>query len=165
MSLKKSEKMLVGALACVASIYLFDMFVLSSDEEEVPKKGKKIERIEKKSTSPIADAKKNFDSFFNPDLKKVLIEQKVDPSLLSEWQRDPFIGAFTPDILDSMQQKDVGAFILTAISWRDNVAYVIIDDDVYKLGESKNGIHVLNVSDDEVTVSFEGKKSILKLDI
>ncbi len=163
MALKKKEKLLLSVLIIIGSYYVIDTFVLSDDKKGVTKKGKKIERVEKNLPNKLKDAKADFEKFFNPDIRRVLIEQEMDPKLLSQWQRDPFLGAFTSDILDSMQQKDPDFFVLKGISWRGNIATVIINDEIYKKGETKNGVRVLSVYKDKVEMSFEGKKTTLKL--
>ena len=163
MALKKNEKILLGVLIIIGSYYVIDTFVLSDDKKVVTEKGKKIERVDKILPKQLKDAKADFENFFNPDIQRVLIEQEMDPKLLSQWQRDPFIGAFTTAILDSMQQKEPDFFVLKGISWRDNIATVIINDEIYKKGETKNGIRILSVFKDKVEMSFEGKKTTLKL--
>jgi len=61
------------------------------------------------------------------------------------WRRDPFIGAFTPALLDSLGFKKPQLYVLKAISWKNGDAYVLINDDIIKVGESLNGLKVLRV--------------------
>ena len=85
----------------------------------------------------------------------------IDPELLVKWNRDPFLGAFTKELLDSLQERPIEEFFLKAISWRDSVAYVIINEEVYREGESKNGIHVMDVIGEKVYFSYNGKRKVL----
>ena len=164
MSLKKKEKMLLGVLIVLGSYYVIDTFIMSDDKKDVAGgEGKKIERVQKNLPGKLKDAKADFENFFNPDISRVLIEQEMDPKLLSQWQRDPFLGAFTTEILDSFQQREPEFFVLKGISWRDNIPTVMISDEIYKKSETKNGLRVLSVSRDKVEIFFDGKRKILKL--
>lgn len=164
MSLKKNEKILLGVLIALGSYYVIDTFILSDDKKDVAGgERKRIERVQNNLPGQLKDAKEDFENFFNPDISRVLIEQEMDPKLLSQWQRDPFVGAFTSDILDSMQQREPEFFVLKGISWRDNIPAVIINDEIYKKGETKKGLRVLSVSGDKVEIFFNGKRKILKL--
>jgi len=161
MNLKKKEKILLGVLSSVVIFYFFDMFVLSKKEEVKPVKSK----IEKRNeTSKVSSSGLNSNtalSINRNNVKKISSNRTIDPKLFSKWKRDPFLGAFTSELLDSLQKRERVEFELKGISWRDSIAYVIINDDVYRKGESKNGIHVIDIMRDKVIISSNGLRSTL----
>jgi len=84
----------------------------------------------------------------NPFVRKVSAPKMNNRRVFEgtgRWKRDPFIGAFTPALLDSMGFKKPQLYVLKAISWKNGDAYVLINDDIIKVGESMNGLKVLRV--------------------
>ena len=63
--------------------------------------------------------------------------------------------------VDITKKSATEDFFLKAISWRDSVAYVIINEEVYREGESKNGIHVLDVIGEQVYFTYNGKRKMI----
>ncbi len=150
-------------LTISVTFYVFNTFILSDDKKPAPAKKNKIQVIGDQTLKPGVQETPLLDFPVKSAIRRVNMNSMVNSEFLTKWKRDPFLGSFTPDILDSLQKREkVEPFVLKAISWRDSVAYVIINDDVYREGEQKNGIHVIDVIGNKVIYSFNGKKSILR---
>lgn len=160
-NLKKSEKILLGVLGGAVLLFVLNMFVFSSGKKETVKR---INNVKKMFGIPL-DSKTKLNpqlglSILN-DIKKSYVENVLSRDIFTKWKRDSFLGAFTPEMLDSLQERGSEEFVLKAISWRDSIAYVIINDDVYREGESKNGVHVLDVVGKKVYITYNGKWKVL----
>lgn len=150
-------------LTVSVTFYIFNTFILSDGKKTVPANKNKIQVIGDRTPKPGGQETPLLDFSVKSAIRRVDMNTMMHSGVLTKWKRDPFLGAFTPDILDSLQKREkVEPFVLKAISWRDSVAYVIINNDVYREGEQKNGIHVIDVVGNKVIYSFNGKKSILR---
>ena len=160
--LKKKEKILLVVLFVVVSIFLLDMFA-SSDEDKQTTQKTKLERVNNNKETPAKTSEKKITIDFpiKRNVNRVLTTHTLDPELWAKWKRDPFLGAFTAELLDSLQERPTEDFFLKAISWRDSVAYVIINEEVYREGESKNGIHVLDVIGEQVYFTYNGIRKMI----
>ena len=168
--MKKSEKILLIILAVSVGIFILDRFVLSKKEAKpVVKKVAPAVSHSSAGTVPAPAAPVSPGPGGTPRgaaEPKTTLASFASARVYREWRRDPFLGAYTRAMLDSLRgdkKKEEKPFVLKAISWRDSSAYVIINDDVYKQGESKNGLTVLDVIGERVVCSFRGKKFILTL--
>ncbi len=133
MALQKREKILLGMMGAAVAIFLLNQFVLS---KKPPVK------------SPALVKKPSMVGDVNQFVRKVSIPKMTNPrvfKIAGRWKRDPFIGAFTATLLDSMGFKKPQLYVLKAISWKNGEAYVLINDDIIKVGESLNGLKVLRV--------------------
>lgn len=148
--MKKSEKILLGVLSIVITFFVLDTFILGSDKKRDPKNsGSTGLDISGESTDPSQrKAGRVNQASFNPDL-------------FTKWKRDPFLGAFTAELIDSLQGNI--PYVLKAIAWRGKEAHVLINDDIYQLGVPKNGFLVSQVLDSTVVLSRDGERYILTL--
>ena len=133
MALQKREKILLGVMGAAVTIFLLNQFVFtkkplakSSVRGKKPAIVQRVNRFAQKVT------------FAKPKHRREL-------KAIGGWKRDPFIGAFTPALLDSMGFKKPQLYVLKAISWKNGDAYVLINDDIIKVGETLNGLTVLRV--------------------
>lgn len=153
--MKKSEKRLLIGLGLVASFFVYDTFLSKSDDEEVQPKVKKTQVLEEPINNTPVNNKKQIQRRNKPKLAMA----SMDFTKFSDWEKDPFLGSFTQAMIDSMQGSI--PFVLKAIAWRDAIAHVIINDEVYKLGEKKNGLLVSEVRNNSVVCYINGQRFIL----
>jgi|Deesub1362B_J571_1020462.scaffolds.fasta_scaffold01140_5 hypothetical protein len=156
--MEKRQKILLGLLGLAVLVFLLDRFVLSSKTQTAgaPAAG----RTAQKNVQP---GKEEVLLFSSAGARVVLAGQGLDPSVFRQWQRDPFVGAFTRALLDSLRGKKEEPLVLKAISWRDSTAYVIINDDVFREGETRGDITVLAVRDEKVFCLYRGRQYVLTL--
>ncbi len=165
--MKKSEKILLVILAISVAIYLLDMFVFSKKESAPVVKKPGV--VQKNVAGGNAGKMESFWSKqknSGQNARLIMAGASLDKTIFMQWKRDPFLGAFRRDLLDSLrgiQRKEGSPFVLKAISWRGNVPYVIINEDIYQKGESRNGLTVLDVIGEKVYCLHNGKKFILTL--
>ena len=158
--MKKSEKMLLGVLGAAVTFFVLDTFVLSSDEEKAKlDSDKKITGLEKSEDNAEKSARPSKVSKVRPVRKKAA--SVIASSTFADWKRDPFLGSFDPALIDSLQNNL--PYVLKAISWRGEEAHVIINDEVYKMGEPKDGFLVEGIRDDQVFCVKDGERFVLRL--
>ena len=133
MALQKREKILLGVMGAAVTIFVLNQFVFTK----------------KPSAKPPAIVKKPpVVQHINRFVKQASFAKTDRPKITKKiggWKRDPFIGAFTPALLDSMGFKKRQMYVLKAISWKNGKAYVLINDDIIKVGETVDGLTVLRV--------------------
>lgn len=154
--MKKSEKRLLIFLGIAVVYFGFDIFILKSDDEEIQVKSKQ-DLIQPEVNEQISDTG-------NKSRQKTTRKVKfasMDLSKINNWNNDPFLGSFKPELIDSLQGST--PFVLKAIAWRDEMAHVIINNEVYKLGEEKDGFLVSEVRKNSVVCFKNGQRFVLTL--
>lgn len=133
MSLQKREKILLGVMGAAVTFFLVNQFVFTKGTPvKAPPLAKKpgvVQRVNR----------------FAKQVSFTKMNHRRELKAIGNWKRDPFIGAFTPALLDSMGFKKPQLYVLKAISWKDGEAYVLINDDIIKVGETLNGLKVLRI--------------------
>ena len=168
--MKKSEKILLVILAISVVIFVLDRFVLSKKDSKpavAARKPKPAVQAKVPARRPLpVQTGNNLNKGMGvrrAAVQVLPVSEHIPLSVLNKWRRDPFLGAFTKEVLDSLRGKKEEPFILKAISWRDSLVYVIINDDVFQKGETRNGLTVLDVIGERVVCSYNGKKFILSM--
>lgn len=138
----KREKILLGIAGVVLLIFVMDRLVCSNKENTdalVINKQPQVLAAEVPSTKPLRE------------------QQNIDIEFpITDWGRDPFLRLSQESTKDTITTK--GPYLsFKAISWKDGVAYVLINDVVLKKGEEKNGIRLLQVRKNQV-VCRKGQK-------
>jgi len=154
--MKKNEKRLLIFLGIVVGYFVFDIFILKSDDEENQAKSKQnLEQPEVNEQISDTGKKSMRKTTWNVKLAS------MDLSEIRNWNNDPFLGSFKPELIDSLQGST--PFVLKAIAWRDEMAHVIINNEVYKLGEEKDGFLVSEVRKNSVVCFKNGQRFVLTL--
>ncbi len=133
MALQKREKILLGVMGAAVTIFLLNQFVFT---KKTPTKAPAL--VKKPATVQRV-------SRFAKQATFAKANHQREVKTIGNWKRDPFIGAFTPTLLDSLGFKKPQLYVLKAISWKDGEAYVLINDDIIKVGETLDGLTVLRV--------------------
>ncbi len=88
-------------------------------------------------------------------------EDEVVP-VYSTWGRDPFIsGKESPGTSETTREPDL---LLTAISWKDDDAVVLINDSVLRRGDDIDGAEVVSIHQDSVVLKRGRGKIVLNLE-
>jgi len=110
---------------------------------------------------------------FTNVVRTALITRK-DSALAMLWGLDPFDKSY---LVDELPEIDPGSgsqavkteivelddYVLSAISYRGDEAAVLINKEVLKLGDSIDGMRVVQILSNTVILSKDGKKYIIKL--
>jgi len=153
--LKKSEKRLVVILGIVSAVFLFDRFVLSSDEEE---------------SSTLKPGAKGINSLLSATaLSKLRTTQaavqlptfRVEGKQFATWGRNPFSG---PKSTSEVKRMATAARnrarqnpTLQGFFWKQGKTYVMVNDAVLTEGEEKDGLRIEKIRDKEVLCSQGGR--------
>ncbi|MEE9169475.1 MAG: hypothetical protein V3U73_06890 [bacterium] len=158
--MKKSEKILLGVVGIAIAFFVLDTFVFSSKKRD-------IQAGDKKQSVSAPDSENVITELASTDQQPKAVNRDIESSMtesstiFSGWKRDPFLGSFRPELLDSLRGNI--PFVLKAISWRGDDAHVIINDEVYKMGEAKDGFLVAEVRDKQVVCVNKGVRFVLRL--
>jgi len=82
-------------------------------------------------------------------------EERKKPPVPPSWGRDPFEGL--PQIAADDSVADQKFLVLKAISWKNDTAYVLINDVILREGETKEGISLLEVKGKQVLCRKGGR--------
>jgi hypothetical protein len=133
MELQKREKILLGVMGVAVSFFLLNQFVFSKKTTGPAKRPPLARQVQGKSAPRAA-------------IQSEHRMPKLRGMRFVNWRRDPFVGAFTAELLDSLGfQQKVRPYVLKAISWKNGEAYVLINDTIIKVGETVNGLTVVSV--------------------
>ncbi len=154
--MKKSEKRLLIFLGLVVGYFTYDIFISKSDDEDIQVKSKQDIRQPVDNEQISGTGKKS-----RRKTTGIAKFASMDLSEISNWNNDPFLGSFKPELIDSLQGST--PYILKAIAWRDEMAHVIINNEVYKLGEEKDGFLVSEVRKNSVVCFKNGQRFVLTL--
>ncbi|GBD94592.1 hypothetical protein BMS3Abin05_02203 [bacterium BMS3Abin05] len=141
MALQKREKILLGVMGAAVGLFLLNQFVFS--KKPSPAVAKPAALVKK------AAVVKRINPLVHP-VSAVKSGPKKFLKRFKGWKRDPFVGAFTAEILDSLGYQKEQPYLLKAISWKNGQAYVLINDDIVKVGENVNGLKVLRIDGNRV---------------
>ncbi len=140
MALQKREKILLGVMGFAVSFFLVNQFVFSK-KSPAPVKQPPLAKQVRVKTNPAAGMPAGLEA----------IRPRLQGARFVNWRRDPFVGAFTTELLDSLGfHKKVQPYVLKAISWKNNEAYVLINDSIIKVGETVDGLTVVAVDGNRV---------------
>ena len=154
--MKKSEKRLLIFLGLAVSYFVIDVFILKPDDSETAAKSKGNQDAQ---TTVLNESSAKISSRTTKMKAQNLVMASLDLSDLANWRKDPFLGSFTAELIDSLQGSI--PYVLKAIAWRDETAHVIINNEVYKLGEEKDGFLVSEVRNDSVICYKNGQRFVL----
>ena len=157
--MKKSEKMLLGVVGVATVIFILDTFVFNDEEDAT------LAKEDDKASSATVSEKQEPESAKIKKRKKqpdspATTSIKGGTSTLVSWKKDPFLGSYSPALVDSLQGSS--PYVLKAISWRGKEAHVIINDEVYKMGEAKDGFLVEGIRDNKVYCIKNGQRFVLR---
>ncbi len=151
MELQKREKILLGVMGIAVGVFVLNQFVFS-----------------KKSTSPakrpLLVKPNRTQQVAKGEMKSGQLLPRLHGVQFVNWRRDPFIGAFTEDLLDSLGfHQKVQPYVLKAISWKNNEAYVLINDNILKVGDTVDGLTLVAVDGNRVICEKNRRKFSLIL--
>jgi len=152
-TLKKSEKRLMVILGIVVSVFLIDLFIIGSgDEEDSPVKPDAAGLNKLLKTSALSKLS-SVESSVVPKIPK------IEGKRFETWGRDPFMVPKTVGGTygSTSGGKQKGGPKLQGFLWKKGKAYVLIDDAVLSEGEEKDGLRVERIRDEEVLCSRGGR--------
>lgn len=152
-TLAKREKVLLGVAGIILLFFLVDRLVCGSGSK----------RNADKLAPQIQEEVAKIPDTAVPSPKLISKQKSIEIKFpISNWGRDPFLGLPQEAREDTISAK--GPYLsFKAISWKDGVAYVLINDIIMKEGEEKNGIQLLQVKKDRIVCRKGGKVFTLTL--
>lgn len=145
MTLKKSEKRLLGLMGIVVVFFLVDRFVLNSGDEEP-------EPISKPRTAAAAAFKKLAGG--SSGSAKVI---ETDKQNFASWGRDPFASSVSTVSASRAKSAKRSMPKLEGMFWKQGRAFVLINDIVLSEGEEDKGIRVEKINGTEVLCTQGGR--------
>ncbi|MCD6166267.1 hypothetical protein J7K19_06135 [bacterium] len=159
MTLKKREKILLSIMTGAVVLFIVNQFLCSSQKSQLGQSASTTKTSRTRKTN--AKGPTTY-SQIKPNQLQTWIKRQPNV-VYSSWGRDPFLGAFTRELLDSLGVRREKPYVLKAISWKDGKAIVLINNDIIKVGETKNGLTVLAVEGDRVVCRKYGSIFSLRL--
>jgi len=97
-----------------------------------------------------------------PAASSILPVASVDRHVsTAKWGKDPFY----PETPFGGINPNVSGFILNGIAWDAENPYVIINDEIAKVGDKISGMTVIEINEKSVVIEQDGQKHTLELNI
>lgn len=94
-----------------------------------------------------------------PEPRLFVAARRTRKSNFSSWGSSPF--SFSA----SSRSGGLEGIILNGIVWDKNNPYAIVNNDVVKVGDKLGGATVIEISEKDVILEFDGEKHTLKLNV
>jgi len=133
MALKKSEKRLLIILGIAVAVFLVDRFVLSKSDKKSPPQP--VNQTSTVTGLASAKVKTAVVSTRNIEGKKVF----------DNWGRDPFNEKVYTGKCGGKFARSGSTPKLKGLFWKEGHAYVMVDDEILKVGEEKEGLKIERV--------------------